>query len=167
MREIPKARLRLADQRLYEAKQTGRRSPSRQSTDVLLQALRERDPDLGSHLHDVGGLTAAVGERMGLDADELDALRLAGELHDIGKVAIPDAILSKAGPLDPDEWAIVHQHTLIGERILAAAPALSQVAKLVRSSHERHDGTGYPEGMAATRSRSAHGSWPSATPSTP
>ena len=92
--------MRLADQRLYEAKQTGRRSPSRQSTDVLLQALRERDPDLGSHLHDVGGLTAAVGARMGLDADELDALRLAGELHDIGKVAIPDAILSKAGPLD-------------------------------------------------------------------
>jgi two-component system cell cycle response regulator len=70
-------------------------------------------------------------------------------LHDIGKVAIPDAILSKAGPLDAEEWAIVHQHTLIGERILAAAPALSQVAKLVRSSHERHDGTGYPEGMVS------------------
>jgi two-component system, cell cycle response regulator len=131
---------------LYEAKQSGRRSPSRQSTDVLLQALRERDPDLGSHLHDVGGLTAAVGERLGLEVEELDVLRLAGELHDIGKVAIPDAILSKAGPLDPDEWAIVHQHTLIGERILAAAPALSQVAKLVRSSHEWYDGTGYPEG---------------------
>jgi diguanylate cyclase (GGDEF)-like protein len=142
----PEGALRLADQRLYEAKQSGRRSPSRQSTDVLLQALRERDPDLGSHLHDVGGLAATVGERIGLEAEELDVLRLAGELHDIGKVAIPDAILSKAGPLDPDEWAIVHQHTLIGERILAAAPALSQVAKLVRLSHERYDGTGYPEG---------------------
>ena len=67
-------------------------------------------------------------------------------MHDIGKVAIPDAILTKAGPLDSEEWTIVHQHTLIGERILAAAPALSQVAKLVRSSHERYDGTGYPEG---------------------
>jgi diguanylate cyclase (GGDEF)-like protein len=144
----PEGALRFADQRLYEAKQSGRRSPSRQSTDVLLQALRERDPDLGSHLHDVGGLTTAVGERMGLEAEELDVLRLAGELHDIGKVAIPDAILIKAGPLDPDEWAIVHQHTLIGERILAAAPALSQVAKLVRSSHEWYDGTGYPEGKA-------------------
>ena len=143
----PEGALRLADQRLYEAKRSGRRSPSRQSTDVLLQALRERDPDLGSHLHGVGGLTAAVGERMGLDAEELEVLRLAGELHDIGKVAIPDAILSKAGPLDPDEWAIVHQHTLIGERIIAAAPALSHVAKLVRSSHERYDGIGYPEGM--------------------
>ena len=75
-------------------------------------------------------------------------LRLAGELHDIGKVAIPDAIMSKPGPLDPDEWAIVRRHTIIGERILAAAPALSQVAKLVRSSHERNDGTGYPEGLA-------------------
>jgi diguanylate cyclase (GGDEF)-like protein len=141
--------LRLADQRLYEAKQSGRRSPSRQSTDVLLQALRERDPDLRSHLHDVGSLTAAVGARIGIEAEELDALRLAGELHDIGKVAIPDAILSKPGPLDADEWALVHQHTLIGERILAAAPALSHVARLVRSSHERYDGTGYPEGKAA------------------
>ena len=139
--------LRLADQRLYEAKQTGRRSSSRQSTDVLLQALRERDPDLGSHLHDVGDLTATVGARFGLATEELDVLRLAGELHDIGKVAIPDAIMSKPGPLDPDEWAIVRQHTIIGERILAAAPALSQVAKLVRSSHERYDGTGYPEGI--------------------
>jgi diguanylate cyclase (GGDEF)-like protein len=139
--------MRLADQRLYEAKQSGRRSASRQSTDVLLQALRERDPDLGSHLSDVGGLTAAVGERLGLQGDELEVLRLAGELHDIGKVAIPDAVLAKPGPLEPDEWALVRQHTLIGERILSAAPALSQVAKLVRSSHERFDGTGYPEGL--------------------
>jgi diguanylate cyclase (GGDEF)-like protein len=141
--------LRLADQRLYDAKQSGRRSPGRQSTDVLLQALRERDPELGSHLHDVGDLTAAVGARIGLVAEELDALRLAGELHDIGKVAIPDAILSKPGPLAPNEWALIRQHTLIGERILAAAPALSHVARLVRSSHERHDGTGYPEAKAA------------------
>lgn len=141
--------LRLADERLYAAKQSGRRSPSRQSSDVLLQALRERNPDLGSHLRDVGGLTAAVGARMGIDAEELDVLRLAGELHDIGKVAIPDAILSKPGPLDPEEWALVYQHTLIGERILAAAPALRKVAELVRSSHEWYDGTGYPEGKAA------------------
>ena len=142
--------LRLADQRLYAAKQSGRRSSSRQSTDVLLQALLERDPDLGTHLHDVGDLTATVGAQFGLATEDLDVLRLAGELHDIGKVAIPDAIMSKPGPLDPDEWAIVRQHTIIGERILAAAPALSQVAKLVRSSHERYDGTGYPEGMAGS-----------------
>ena len=141
--------MRLADQRLYEAKQSGRRSPSRQSTDVLLQALRERDSELGSHLHDVGDLAGAVGQHMRIPAEQLDELRLAGELHDIGKVAIPDAILTKAGPLDADEWAIVHQHTLIGERILSAAPALAQVAKLVRSTHERYDGTGYPEGKTA------------------
>src|SRR5215210_3008239 len=142
------AALRLADERLYDAKVTGRRSAGRQSTDVLLQALRERDPDLRSHLHDVGGLTVAVGQRMGLSFDEIGVLRLAGELHDIGKVAVPDGVLSKPGPLDPQEWALVHQHTLIGERILAAAPALSQVAKLVRSSHERFDGRGYPDGLA-------------------
>ena len=140
--------LRLADQRLYQAKQSGRRSPGRQSTDVLLQALRERDPELGTHLHGVAGLSQAIGAKIGLGAEELDALRLAGELHDIGKVAIPDAILGKPGALDSAEWALVHQHTLIGERILAAAPALTQVAKLVRSSHERYDGTGYPDRRA-------------------
>jgi diguanylate cyclase (GGDEF)-like protein len=143
----PDGAMRLADQRLYEAKQSGRRSPGRQSTDVLLQALRERDADLGSHLHDVGGLTAAVARRIdGVDPDEIDVIRLAGELHDIGKVAIPDSILLKADSLDHDEWALIQQHTLIGERILAAAPALTQVAKLVRSSHERYDGSGYPDG---------------------
>jgi HD-GYP domain-containing protein (c-di-GMP phosphodiesterase class II) len=83
---------------------------------------------------------------MGLVADELDLLRQAGELHDIGKVAIPDSILSKPGPLDEEEWVFVRQHPVVGERIISAAPALAQVAKLVRASHERFDGTGYPDG---------------------
>ena len=69
-------------------------------------------------------------------------------LHDLGKVAIPDAILNKPGPLDEAEWAFMKQHTIIGERIIAEAPALAAVAKLVRATHERHDGTGYPDGLA-------------------
>jgi two-component system cell cycle response regulator len=61
---------------------------------------------------------------------------------------VPDAILSKPGPLDEEEWAFIRRHTLIGERIVAAAPALGRVAALVRSSHERWDGAGYPDGLA-------------------
>ena len=80
---------------------------------------------------------------------ELEALRHAAALHDIGKMAIPDSILEKPGPLSEAEWALIRQHTLIGERILAAAPALERSGRLVRSSHERIDGTGYPDGLAA------------------
>lgn len=142
------AALRAADQRLYASKSSGRRSAARQAADALLQALHERQPELGDHLHGVGDLVAAVGERMGLAGDELDLLRQAGELHDLGKVAIPDSILSKPGPLDEKEWVFVRQHPVVGERIISAAPALAQVGKLVRSSHERFDGTGYPDGKA-------------------
>jgi two-component system, cell cycle response regulator len=69
-------------------------------------------------------------------------------LHDVGKMAIPEQVLHKAGPLDDDEWAFVRRHPLIGERIIGAAPALAQAAKLVRSTHERVDGAGYPDGLA-------------------
>jgi two-component system cell cycle response regulator len=88
-----------------------------------------------------------VGERMGLSAEERVQLRQAAELHDIGKLGIPDEILCKPGPLDPEEWAFVRRHPLIGERIIGAAPALAAAAKLVRSTHERPDGSGYPDGL--------------------
>jgi diguanylate cyclase (GGDEF)-like protein len=142
------ATLRAADQRLYASKSSGRRSAARQAADALLQALHERQPELHDHLHGVGDLVAAVGERMGLAGDELDLLRQAGELHDLGKVAIPDSILSKPGPLDEKEWVFIREHPLVGERIISAAPALAQVGKLVRASHERFDGSGYPDGRA-------------------
>ena len=69
-------------------------------------------------------------------------------MHDIGKVAIPDAIITAPGPLTDEEWAFMRRHTLIGERILSAAPALSAAARIVRSSHEAWDGTGYPDALA-------------------
>ena len=81
-------------------------------------------------------------------SEQLDELARAAELHDIGKVAIPDAILNKPGPLDDDEWSFMRRHTIIGERILGAAPALRPVARLVRASHESWDGNGYPDGLA-------------------
>jgi len=140
--------LRIADQRMYVQKNAGRASASRQSRDVLLRALKERNPDLSSHLHDVADLAEDVARRLALSDDEIDQVRHAAELHDVGKVAIPDDILSKPGPLDDIEWEFIRRHTLIGERIIAAAPALTRVAALVRSSHERWDGTGYPDRLA-------------------
>ncbi len=140
--------LRIADQRMYAQKRGGRASAARQSSDVLLRALAERSPDLSSHLQDVAQLAEATATACGLEPTEIEQVRQAAELHDVGKVAIPDAILEKSGALDASEWAFIRRHTLIGERIVAAAPVLRHVAGLVRSSHENFDGTGYPEGLA-------------------
>jgi diguanylate cyclase (GGDEF)-like protein len=140
--------LRIADQRMYANKHAGRMSAGRQSKDVLLRALAERDPGLGTHAETVA-MAAATAEALGLTPDEIENVRHASELHDVGKVAIPDAILGKPGPLTDEEWAFVHRHPVIGQRIILAAPALTRVATLVRSSHERWDGTGYPDRLAA------------------
>jgi HD-GYP domain-containing protein (c-di-GMP phosphodiesterase class II) len=86
-----------------------------------------------------------VARRFAMSSEELDEVARAAELHDVGKVGIPDAILNKPGRLDDDDWAFMRQHTILGERILNAAAALRPVARLVRSSHERWDGTGYPD----------------------
>jgi diguanylate cyclase (GGDEF)-like protein len=142
------AALQLADRRMYANKSRERASAGTQSRDVLLVALREESPDLHEHLAGVAELVALVAEDLGLDAEERDEVRRAAELHDVGKMAIPDAILTKPGPLDPAEWEFIRKHTLIGERIIGAAPALVPVARLVRSSHERWDGGGYPDGLA-------------------
>ena len=115
--------------------------------DVLVRVLAERDPHLGSHLDEVADLCAAVCERLGLPEAEVVPVLQAASLHDVGKAAIPEAILKKPEPLNDDEWAFIRRHTLIGERILSAAPALSEAAKLVRSSHEHFDGSGYPDGL--------------------
>jgi two-component system, cell cycle response regulator len=140
--------LRIADQRLYAQKRRGRASASRQSTDVLMRALDERNPDLGHHMRDVADYACRTAESLSLSVDEIEQIRQAAELHDVGKVAIPDAILQKPGPLTDSEWEFIRRHTLIGERIIAAAPALRQAATLVRSSHEYFDGSGYPDGLA-------------------
>jgi len=142
--------LQLADQRMYVAKRGGRTSAGRQSSDVLLRAMTERDHELGLHVREVAVMAKAVAARLGLTSLDVEHVGQAAELHDIGKVAIPDAILYKPGPLDEREWKFMRGHTVIGERIIAAAPALHDVATLVRSSHERFDGAGYPDGLRGT-----------------
>jgi diguanylate cyclase (GGDEF)-like protein len=138
--------LRLSDQRMYASK-SSRSSAGRESTDVLLKVLDEQTVGLLHHVHDVAELARMTGVELGLEPSEIITLERAAELHDIGKCAIPDAVLDKPGPLDPAEWEFMRQHTLVGERIVLAAPSLAEAAPLIRSSHERFDGSGYPEGL--------------------
>ncbi len=116
--------LQIADQRLYARKDGRPSSARRQSADVLLGVLRERQPDLHIHVAGVADLALAVGRRLGMTGEDLDELARAAELHDIGKVAIPETILNKPAALDAEEWRFMHKHTILGEKILMAAPAL-------------------------------------------
>jgi len=144
----PTDALRLADRRMYAKK--GRRADSArsQTRGVLLRVLHEREPGLERHLDGVGHLASIFGRQLNLDAEEIDVLVRAAELHDIGKIAIPDEVLHKDGKLTDEEWALMRKHPKIGERVLDAAPALGPVASLVRSTHERWDGEGYPDRLA-------------------
>jgi diguanylate cyclase (GGDEF)-like protein len=145
----PSMALRLADDRMYAHKGSERVTTSarEQAHNVLRSMLREREPELHEHLTAVARLAAAVGNRLGMRGEQLDELVRAADLYDVGKSAIPDEILRKPGPLNDREWSFVHRHPIIGERILGAAPALGPVAALVRSSYERWDGSGYPDGL--------------------
>ena len=136
--------LQIADERLYAHKHS-RRGESDRTMTALLEALALREPELYEHLEGVGSLAVESGRMLGLRRDELDDLARAAQLHDLGKLAVPDEILQKPGPLDEREWAFIRQHTLVGERILRASPGLRSIATIVRSSHEHWDGNGYPD----------------------
>ncbi|MGN6588402.1 MAG: bifunctional diguanylate cyclase/phosphohydrolase, partial [Solirubrobacterales bacterium] len=140
--------LRVADRRMYAKK--GRRADSvrSQTRGVLLRILHEREPGLERHLDGVAHLAAVFGKALALDAEEQDVVARAAELHDIGKIGIPDEILHKGEALTPEEWSLMRKHPVIGERVLDAAPALRPVANVVRSTHERWDGEGYPDRLA-------------------
>jgi diguanylate cyclase (GGDEF)-like protein len=143
----PSAALQICDQRLYNEK--SRRSDRRgRPQDMLLEALHARAPELEHRSNLVATLAAGVGARLPLGADALARVKQAALLHDIGKIGIPDSVLSKPGPLSDDERSFVRRHTVIGERILAASPSLRDVARIVRSTHERIDGAGYPDGLS-------------------
>jgi HD-GYP domain-containing protein (c-di-GMP phosphodiesterase class II) len=96
----------------------------------------------------VAELASAVGVRLGLKGQALEQLRLAAELHDIGKLAIPVDVLQKPGALTEQEWSFIRQHTVVGERVLVGSPSMREVARIVRATHERWDGAGYVDGLA-------------------
>jgi two-component system cell cycle response regulator len=115
---------------------------------VLLAVLSEQDTWLDAHAGHVAELASRVAQALGQPEHEVYRVRLAAQLHDIGETAIPGTVRNKPGPLDPHDWEFMHRHTLVRERIVLAAPALAYTAPLIRSSHERIDGDGYPDGLA-------------------
>ena len=145
----PTQALRLADQHMYREKIRNHRGAAELITSVLHAALAQRHPDLGGHSDDVAGDVEMLARTVGLDDDTVDLVVKAGDLHDVGKLGIPDEIITKPGPLSNQEWEFMKQHTVMGEQIIAAAgPSLERIGPLVRASHERWDGMGYPDGLA-------------------
>jgi putative nucleotidyltransferase with HDIG domain len=122
-------------------------SMAAQMCDAMLSVVDERDSNTAAHERIVGALAQAVARTMGLSAVEVQLIVQAAELHDIGKVAIPDTILRKLGRLTTEERTVMQQHSIIGARMLAVIPALAEVSELVRHHHERWDGGGYPDGL--------------------
>ena len=123
-------------------------SLQRDAVEALVVALTERDGYTGEHSEAVVEMSAGVARTLGLRDTEVQWVRSAALLHDIGKVAIPDEILHKPGPLNDEEWVLMKQHPVIGERILRVLPGMGPVARIVRHEHERWDGGGYPDGLA-------------------
>src|SRR4051812_45312653 len=114
----------------------------------LAAAIEARDGYTGGHSDEVQRLSVAVAVRLGVDRAQLDEIRTVALLHDIGKIGIPDHVLHNPDPLSREEWAVMRQHPVIGERILEPLPGLTSVATAGRPEHERWDGTGYPDGLA-------------------
>ena len=141
--------LRVANERMYALKYSLRPAVGTlQSNEVLMDALANRGPDCGDHLHGLAELVEAVALKLGVGVEELEQIRMAAELHDVGKTALPTTILEKSFPLDAEERKFVERHSTIGERILHAAPALYKVARIIRWTHERYDGSGYPDHLS-------------------
>jgi diguanylate cyclase (GGDEF)-like protein len=132
------------------AETAGKREAGAQSDVIaaLAEALLERDRYTGEHSESVVDLVQSVARGLALSEAEVEHVTAAALLHDIGKVAIPDDVLNKMGPLDDDEWKVMREHPIIGERILRAIPGMGPIARIVRHEHESFDGSGYPDGGA-------------------
>jgi diguanylate cyclase (GGDEF)-like protein/putative nucleotidyltransferase with HDIG domain len=151
--------IELADSALYAAKGAGKdrtflATPDRQDTSAhgalprdLVKLLRDKDGETLTHSIEVAALAVDIGTALGIDGERLADLRLAAQLHDVGKVAVPNSILSKPGPLEENEMSIVHTHPVMGAE-LTRASGLARVARFVLEHHERVDGGGYPAGLS-------------------
>ncbi len=160
----PEVLLDHADQAMYAAKALGRnrtmafgenlpradqptgQQEHLQAVILLAETLDLRDAGTRAHSETVSGLSRQIAERLGLPRDRVERIRLAGLLHDIGKLGVPDDVLRKPGPLDPAEWAEMRKHPELGARIVEGA-GLQDIAEWVLAHHERPDGAGYPYGL--------------------
>lgn len=120
------------------------------STFALAHACEYREQGTGQHLRRLQALSQAVAERLGYAPRQAERLGLAAVLHDIGKIGVPDAILTKPGPLTEEEWVIVREHPRMGLGILPALPQFQMAREVVYGHHENFDGSGYPEGLKGT-----------------
>jgi diguanylate cyclase (GGDEF)-like protein/putative nucleotidyltransferase with HDIG domain len=151
--------LERADGALYAAKGAGKDRTSLATPDrhdassnralprELIKLLRDKDGETLAHSVEVAALAVDVGAALGLDGERLADLRLGAQLHDIGKIGVPDAILAKPGPLDEDEMTVIRTHPLVGAE-LARASGLPRAARFILEHHERVDGGGYPAGLS-------------------
>ena len=140
--------LQIAGQRLTAHSQRQHHSARRQAHAVLMAVLAARRPELRRHLRVVAYRAISLARRLDLSMEEIDDVALAAELQDIGLLTVPEAVLDKEGPLTEDELALIRTRPLVAERIIGAAPGLAPVAALVRSSAEKFDGSGFPDGLA-------------------
>ncbi len=124
---------------------------NKSSRNVIISSLQhtlfERSYETEQHAQRLTELVFKMGRVIGLAANQMNDLALLATLHDVGKMAIPEEILSKAGLLSPEEWKIMKNHPIIGHRIIQAIPDLTHIAEAILAHHERWDGTGYPQGL--------------------
>jgi cyclic di-GMP phosphodiesterase len=114
---------------------------------ALAVMIEARDGSSEGHCHRMANYATALGRTLSLSEDELQSLHRGGFLHDIGMLAIPDSVLRKSGPLEPEEFALVKSHTVVGETLCRTLRSLDSVRPIVRHHHERFDGSGYPDGL--------------------
>jgi putative two-component system response regulator len=113
----------------------------------LARSIEGKDPHTHGHCERLSEYSTRLGEYLGLPEDQITALRRAGVVHDIGKVAVPDAILLKPGRLTEEEWKVMREHPTVGERICAPLKSFRLVLPIIRHHHEKYDGSGYPDGL--------------------
>jgi putative nucleotidyltransferase with HDIG domain len=115
---------------------------------VVTSTVEAKDDYTACHGDDVAALAERVALRMGLDVKQAREVHYAAMLHDVGKIAVPSEILCKQGPLTEDEWVVMRSHTVVGAELVERIDAFAHLAPAIRSSHERIDGSGYPDGLA-------------------
>jgi len=117
----------------------------------LAESIEARDTYTGGHCERLANMSSCLGQKLGLPEDDIKALRRAGIVHDIGKVAVPDEILLKPGPLSAEEMQVMRKHPVVGERICAPLRTFRLVLPIIRHHHERYDGSGYPDGLRGSQ----------------
>jgi diguanylate cyclase (GGDEF)-like protein len=141
--------LKTAEDDMYTRKLFEFSSHRNETIKTIIHTLHEKNPREEQHSNRVSQICRSIGELLGMKKDELNLLEAISNLHDIGKIAIDEAILNKPGRLDPSEWEIIKRHPEIGYRILSSSSEYSEIAEDILCHHERYDGKGYPRGIQA------------------